>query len=231
MVAHARGTRRRSRVSGTAPPRVPKSDRIDFGPGGAPRVSQADGSFPGPRGCHRLYASTRGNDRSLRPSARGARAGPTAVFRDGNGDRRRGNGLAGRKPRRPAHKGRGQPASSRESGRRRRLCPGGRPRAVRSRPIANTHQSRRNSSLVSVPRCDPSRAQRSAAAQRRRTPNPDRVDQLTHVGCADPRVPVPLPVGAMAPMGPGQPRERARRREARLRTVRRSAVPGSIGPM
>ena len=68
------------------------------------------------------------------------------------------------------------------------------------------------------------RADGAAAAQGRRPPHPHRVGQLADARRADPRSARALPVGELAPVGSGQPRQRARRREARLRRVRRRAV-------
>ena len=65
--------------------------------------------------------------------------------------------------------------------------------------------------------------------QRRRPPHPHRVGQLADARGADPRSARALPVGEVAPVGSGEPRQRARRREARLRRVRRRAVPLRAG--
>ena len=137
-----------------------------------------------------------------------------------------GHRAAGREPRGAADQGRGQPAASRQPRRDRRLRAGGDPRPLRSRPLADADEPRRDPPVVGVPRrrC----ARRSTAQQplqRRRPAHPDRDGQLADAGRADPRPARALPVGAMAPVGAGQPRQRPRRRAARVRRVRRRAVP------
>ena len=51
------------------------------------------------------------------------------------------------------------------------------------------------------------------------------IGQLADARRADPGRPRALPVREVAPVGPGEPRQRARRRAARVRRVRRRAVP------
>ena len=69
----------------------------------------------------------------------------------------------------------------------------------------------------------------AAAAQGRRPPHPHRIGHLADARRADPRAARALPGREVASVGAGEPRQRARRREARLRRVRRRAVPLRAG--
>ena len=103
---------------------------------------------------------------------------------------------------------------------------GGGPRSLRSGPLADADQPRRDPRLDGVPRRDPRGARRpqqplKGAGLRILTEtvsSPTLAAQLRELLHA-------LPVGEMASVGAGQPRQRARRRAARLRRVRRRAVP------
>ena len=86
-------------------------------------------------------------------------------------------------------------------------------------------QPRRDPAVVGVPRRDPRGARRAAAAAGRglrilteSVSSPTLAAQIRGSAGA-------LPGGEVASVGSGQPRERARRREARVRRVRRRAVP------
>ena len=136
---------------------------------------------------------------------------------------------ARREPRGAADQDRGQPAAPGKPRRHRRLRAGGDPRPLRSGSLADADQPRRDPPVVGVPRRDQRGADRAEAAQRRRPPHPDRVGQLADARRADPRAARAFPVGEMASVGSGEPRQRARRREARLRRVRRRAVPLRAG--
>ena len=90
-------------------------------------------------------------------------------------------------------------------------------------------QPRRDPAVAGVPRRDARGADGAAAAQGRRPPHPHRVGHLADARRADPRSARALPVGEVASVGSGEPRQRARRREARVRRVRRRAVPLRAG--
>ena len=100
---------------------------------------------------------------------------------------------------------------------------------VRSRSLADADQPRRDSSVAGLSWRDPRGADGAAAAQRRRHPYADRVDQFADAGGADPRGARAIPVREMASVGSRRPRERTRRREARVRRGRRRAVPPRAG--
>ena len=104
-----------------------------------------------------------GEDRPLRPPARRARPGQAAVLRDRDDARRRRHRPAGREPRRAADQDRRQPAASRQPRRHRRLRAGGDARPLRSRSLADADQHRRDPAVVGVPRRDPRGARRRSS--------------------------------------------------------------------
>ena len=206
--------------------RVSLPDRRDHGSGRASDVPEADGRVAGARG--------------RRPRARGSRPKRSSLTSASPRSSSRADRSSTRPRCRSAASRPGCSSKATRAGRRRSratpLHPGslGATDAFAQAAVLGLYDPDRSQTLTNVGEIRPWSAflgaiRAALAAQQplagARPPHPDRVGQLADAGRADPRAPGTLSVRHLASVGSGQPRERARRRKARVRRVRRRAVP------
>ena len=228
-VAHASTSAAgRSGVSGAAVQRVPLAGRGDHRSGRAPDVPEADGRVARARGRHAPARGSRRKRSSL------TSASPKSSFRAGRSSSRRPCRSAAS---RPDCWSKATRAGRRRSRATRCIPAASAPADVFAQAavlglydpdrVADAHQPRRDPAVAGVPRRDPRRARRTAAAATGRgAPHPHRVGQLADARRADSRPAGTVPVGAGGTSGI-RPAARTRARGAKLAfgELRRRAVP------
>jgi len=225
VVAEPRGAGRSGRARG--PPRAPVSlaGRGLDGPSPPPRVPPADGGLARAGRAHGVHQPAAREDRPLREGARGHRAGEAALLRHRRRPGRVRHRRAGREPHGAADQSRGQPRAPGQPGRDRRRRTGLGADALRPRPLADPHLPGRHPPVGRLPGDAPLGPRGAACAAGCRAPHPDRDRHLAHPREPARRDPARSPRGALAPVGAGEPRHGARRGAARLRRLRRHAIP------
>ena len=146
--------------------------------GRTPRVPQADGRVARARRRQLVHPHSRRENHSVRPPAGGDHPRPSALFRHGDAAGRLRHAGARRKPHGTADEDRGQPRTSGEPRRHRRLRPGVRPFSVRPGSLAQRARSRRGRDVGRLPRRDSSRGGLAARAAR---PGPAHSERAHHV--------------------------------------------------
>ena len=140
VLAQPRRAGRHAAIPRVPAPRVSGAGLGVERPERPPPVPEADERLARARRRRRLHQAAAGRDRSLRQAARRHRPRPSAVLRQRDPVLRSRAARPGREPHGASDQDRGQPRSSRQPRRYRRVHAGGHSRALRSRSRQDRHR-------------------------------------------------------------------------------------------
>ncbi len=194
-------------------------------PGRPPRLPAPDGRVDCAGRRRGVHPPAERADRPLRQGARGPHPGQAALLRHRDAVRRHRGARAGREPHGPADQDRAESGASVHARRHRPLRPGVDPRSLRSGPLADRDGQGRDSPLERAVAGAHERRGGPEGCRRRRPADPVRRGHVPDAGGADAAPAHGRAAGQVDPVRGDRLRQRARRRQAGVRRVRRAGLP------